>query len=432
MCRCAIKVSCVHNENPKEYGFCEDCESDARERLDAIAKGSVALSLDEETKHKGHAAIFRDRYGTLKIETWKSYCSGEAECVLAVLAASGMSPYVHPLFIAQDPNFLWPLIYDHGSVRAALEFVAPHIDWDVRMGPVKENVVEQHPVIPDCQPGKYLRKCGNGFCGNLENYKSKSFMYCSRCNRRSYCRKKCQKDDWIMHKHECGSHKNCAAPNPRVDEEEVKENDDTARQLKHEPKLEAGEDCVIHGLISKPHYNGKLGVIGESTQDGRVAVTLRDSENVLSIKPSNLHCIGAFCRKRKKKSRVFECMHGEVVCKECYLDFTTTNILAKLKYNGQDMTSKTAIAQCEDNHFSSSSLKQENGCISAPTGWPLECMGMDQYPKQRLIMKALVETKSHMSLLATVARTAFITYGGVHTDVILRADTRLEDVAQIL
>ena len=53
------------------------------------------------------------------------------------MAASGLSPYVSPLFIAQDPNFYWPLITDHGCIRAALEFVAPYIDWDEKIGTVK-------------------------------------------------------------------------------------------------------------------------------------------------------------------------------------------------------------------------------------------------------------------------------------------------------
>ena len=39
----------------------------------------------------------------------------------------------HPLFVAQDPNFVWPLIEYHGTIRAALEYVAPYEDWDSRL-----------------------------------------------------------------------------------------------------------------------------------------------------------------------------------------------------------------------------------------------------------------------------------------------------------
>jgi hypothetical protein len=199
--QCAYFVKCIHNEDSKEKGgFCQLCEVDARERLDSIARGSLVLSLDEEMPHRGHAAIFRGNDGTMKMETWKYYCVGEVECVLAVLVASGLFAYVSPLFIAQDPNFLYPLIYDHGSIRAALEFVASHIDWNENIGPVKENVLEQLPLILRCQPGKYLQKC---FCTNLEKYKSGSFQCCSRCNHRKYCSAKCQRDDWVIHKHEC-------------------------------------------------------------------------------------------------------------------------------------------------------------------------------------------------------------------------------------
>jgi hypothetical protein len=206
-----------------------------------------------------------------------------------------------------------------------------------------------------------------------------------------------------------------------------------AMPSKYELKLERGEDCVVYGLKGKPHYNGKVGVVGESTEDGRIVVTLRcDGGNVLSIKPSNLYCIRVFCRKRKKKSRVFECLHGLEVCPDCYLDFTTINRLAKLKYDGQDMTSAAAIEQCEEMYFSSSSLEPGESSYSLHEGWPMECAGMADHPQQRFILKALVEVKCPMSLLATVARTAFITYGGTRTDLVLRGCTKLGDVAQML
>jgi hypothetical protein len=96
------------------------------------------------------------------------------------VAASGLSPYVSPLFIAQDPNFYWPLITDHGCIRAALEFVAPYIDWDEKIGTVKGKVLEQVPAVDGSRHGKYLRRCGNSFCTNLEDYKANDFLFCSR------------------------------------------------------------------------------------------------------------------------------------------------------------------------------------------------------------------------------------------------------------
>jgi len=139
----------------------------------------------------------------LKIETWKNYCCGEAECALALLVASGMSPYCAPLFIAQDPNFYWPLIANHGSIRAALEFVAPHMDWNQKLGPAKEKLSEQEPLVKNTRPGKCLRKCGNPLCTNLEKYSANRYSTCRGCKRRSYCCKDCQRADWPFHKQEC-------------------------------------------------------------------------------------------------------------------------------------------------------------------------------------------------------------------------------------
>jgi len=436
--RCAYFTVCVHNEGSSDKGgFCSACEADAIERLDAIARGAVVLSLDEDLPHRGQAAIFRDKNGALKIETWKTYAGGEAECVLATLAASGMPSYVSPIFIAQDPNFLWPIVADHGSVRAAVEFVAPHMDWREKIGVAKENEQEQDPVIPGCRPGKFLRKCGNGFCNNLEHHRSEMFQYCSRCNRRKYCSAKCQRDDWPIHKLECKVTSSETEGNPRLDDSGDGSSNE-AKPLKYELKLEQGEDCVVHGLKGKPHYNGKVGVIGAATEGGRIAVTLRYNDgNVLSIKPTNLYCIGVFCRKRKKKSRVFECRHGLEVCPECYLDFTTINRLAKLKYDGQDMSSAAAIEQCEEIYFSSLSLRPgEESSRTLDKGWPMECIGMKEYQEQRFVLKALVEVKDEseqrLSFLAMVAKTAFITYGGAFTDFVLRGCTKLGDVAQML
>ena len=431
--RCAYFTLCVHKEGTdNKGGFCSKCEADAIERIDAIASGAVVLSLDEDMPHHGQAAIFRDKKGSLKIETWKTYAGGEAECVLATLAASGMPSYVSPFYIAQDPNFLWPLIADHGSIRAAVEFVAPHIDWNDKIGPAKVNEQKQDPVIPGCRPGKYLRKCGNVFCNNLEHYKAETFQYCSRCNRRKYCSIECQRDDWPIHKLECMIAKDETEANPRIDDLALGDDDAEVKPLKHKLKLIQGEDCVIHGLKGKPHYNGKIAIIGEPTSDGRIAVTLGyDDGNILSIKPTNLYCIGVFCRKRKKKSRVFECKHGLDVCPDCCLDFTTINRLAKIKHDGQDMMSSTAIEQCEEIHFASSTLDQEEYSGSKEEEWPMECIGMNN-PEQRFILRSLVEAKKPLSLLATVSRTASVTYGGMFTDKFLRGCTKLGDVAQML
>ena len=337
-----------------------------------------------------------------------------------------------PLFIAQDPNFLWPLIADHGSIHAALEFVAPYIDWNETVGPVKYNSQQQVPVIPGCQPGKYLMKCRNSFCNNLEDYKAKTFSMCNGCKRRRYCSAECQHSDWTYHKREC-QNTNKKEADPRLDcLDNLGKSGDELKELKYQLKLEPGQDCVIDGLQSKQHYNGMVGIVGDTSKDGRISVTLRSRpETVLSIKPSNSHCIGVFCKKRKKKSRVFECVHGLDVCTDCYLDFTTTNRLAKLKYDEQGMTSAAAIEQVIETHFASFPLNEYKG-RAVDTGWPFECRGREQHIKHCFILKALLRVKTPMTLYAEVAKTAFITYGAAFTEPILRANTRLDDVANML
>lgn len=349
-----------------------------------------------------------------------------------------MSPYAYPLFIAQDPNFFWSLIYDHGCIRAALEFVAPHIDWDERIGPVKENIIAKIPIIPGCKPGDYMRKCGNNFCSNLELYSSKDFQKCANCERRFYCSEECIHADWPVHKFECKKSSSSQPANPRLDitKMEGTAESDSVVKTKHKIKIKEGDDVVVHGLKAKPEYNGIVGVVTGDLdgKDGRIAVTLRsEAKNVLSIKPVNLYCMGVFYKSRKKKTNVFECVHGEKVCSRCYMDFSTVNRLLHLKHHNQDFTSLVAIDQVNDTYFSSFELESEEVVDSREDCWPMECMGMENYEEQRFVLRALVNTKNDqvISLYATVACTAHITFGAAANPV-LRAFTRLDKVAQML
>jgi hypothetical protein len=72
--RC-LRVACVHNE---EGGIvCRDCITDARERLEVVSRGSVALSLQEPLEYRGHTAIFRRSDGSVKSESFRDYGRGE-------------------------------------------------------------------------------------------------------------------------------------------------------------------------------------------------------------------------------------------------------------------------------------------------------------------------------------------------------------------
>ena len=86
----AVDCRCVHTEKLAGHVsllVCTECELEAMDRLDAVSNGSVVLSLEEGLSQRGHIAIYRSKSdGSLKMETWKMYCGGEAKCVLAILA----------------------------------------------------------------------------------------------------------------------------------------------------------------------------------------------------------------------------------------------------------------------------------------------------------------------------------------------------------
>ena len=141
-----------------------------------------------------------------------------------------------------------------------------------------------------------------------------------------------------------------------------------------------------------------------------------------------------------KNQEYFECAHGLKVCAECYFDFSVVNELAKLKYSGQDITNDSffVVDQVNQTYYSSieledcESLEGLEDYFSSAEGFPLECYGMNHHVKQRYILKALMETKvDEISLLAAVAKAAFVTYGGLKYPV-LRPNKNLETVAKML
>ena len=146
-------------------------------------------------------AIIKRPDGTFYSESFKDYGRFEVEMVLAALIALPdeiSETFAYPLFIAQDPNLYWPLIYDHGCLRAAMAHVAPHIDWVERLGPIIPPPLPS-PVVPGITtPGTLLRRCGNEACLRVEVGESQSkkkargeisMMKCGRCARRVYCSK---------------------------------------------------------------------------------------------------------------------------------------------------------------------------------------------------------------------------------------------------
>jgi hypothetical protein len=261
-----MEVACVHND--KGGVDCLRCIVDARERLEVVSRGSVALSLQESLESRGQTAIFRLADGTVKSESFKDYGRGEVECGLAALVASQVADWhdphvVHPLFVAQDPNLFWSLILNHGCIRAALEYVAPHVDWDNKVGRVKAPL-EQVPIISEGRAGGILLKCGNEMCLKLErDWSNYTFQKCSRCQRRHYCCSRCQKTDWTLHRRECISAAEGRQPtlDPAIPSMTVNDTDRSAVHDRGDSQPEVGEKVVIHSLVAKPDLNGRLGPI---------------------------------------------------------------------------------------------------------------------------------------------------------------------------
>ncbi|KAL7530866.1 hypothetical protein ACHAWF_003539 [Thalassiosira exigua] len=68
--------ACVHNERDEKHYhlYCLEYEAEAKTRLDAVSRESVALSIDEALDMRGQAAIYCNSSDEMsKIKTWKNY-----------------------------------------------------------------------------------------------------------------------------------------------------------------------------------------------------------------------------------------------------------------------------------------------------------------------------------------------------------------------
>jgi hypothetical protein len=412
-----LEVACVHTDNT-DVDYCLPCIVDARERLEVVSRGSVALSLQESLESRGHTAIFRLADGTVKSESFKDYGRGEVECGLAALVASQVAdcydPHiVHPLFVAQDPNFFWSLVFNHGSIRAALEYVAPHVDWDKKVGRVK-SPLEQVPIISEGRPGHILLKCGNEMCLKLERDGSKvTFEKCSRCQRRHYCSQKCQKTDWALHRRECISAAEGRQPSeePAIPSMAVKGTDRSAMLNRRDSQPEVGEKVVIHSLVAKPELNGRLGPIsGPLNAGGRYPVKIVGHAATIGVKPTNFHRLAVSVVERQKKARKFECFeHGSEVCSDCSVDFSIANQLSKLCFTGV-VLSRDTVERYADTHFASIEHPEIDFMNKSDAEFPFECQGL-QSTEKRFLLKALLKSKDE-SLLVIAAISGMACFGG--------------------
>ena len=330
-------VICIHGENQEDIRIvCDRCVKDAFERLQAVATNSVAISLEEALEQRGQCAIWRTPAGCLKSETFKDYCRAEVECALAAMVLVRRdydTPIATPLFVAQDPNLYWPIIFHHGSVRAALEHVAPHVDWTEELGPAHTVLPDPIPVetskFYDVAPNEILRKCGNPSCLKLEPDRSQgSFQRCSRCLRRWYCSRACQEMDFAWHKGECSVGTGKLDPVPKVP-------NSVPKKLAVEIPS-PGEEVVLHGLQSRNELNGKIGCIREALSNAdRFSVNLGNS-TLAAIKPVNLYrlCVECQTSQNFQHGRKFRCIHSLEECKDCQLDLFIVKALWKRHHLG--------------------------------------------------------------------------------------------------
>ena len=399
----SVLTVCPHS-NDEALSGCPQCIEDAQERLAAVATGATAISLQEALESRGHLAIFRGRNGTIKSETFKDYGRGEVECTLAMLVAAkdfnrGYLP--HPIFVAQDPNLFWPLILSHGSIRAALEFVAPHVDWEEKLGSVRA-VPEQVPIVPDTEPGKIMRRCGNDVCLKLEPVRGDGkFKTCSRCKRREYCSADCAKADWILHKRECRA---AAAGSASIAQPAIPEQREHAKDRGNEP-LKVGEEVVVQGLSAQPQYNGCLGVIGGDIANGRFPVKLsRHGSKYIALKPGNILRLGVHVSSGGKKARKFKCyLHDAELCATCSLDFCILNHVSQLQFSSGEPLSKDGLERVTENIFATIQRDDRDEIIERiDQDFPMECGGL-QDPAKRVLLRALIESKEEKSLLVEAA-----------------------------
>jgi len=403
-----LPVNCVHAESEDARVDCKECIEDALERMQAVATNSVALSTEEALHGRGQCTIWRTPDGKFKSETFKDYCRAELECTFAAMVVARKdydTPIATPLFVAQDPKLYWPLIFHHGSIRAALEHVAPHVVWMTELGPVKATIQDPIPVVTskhyDDGPKRVLRKCGNNLCLKMEPDKGLGdFLLCGRCNQRQYCSKACAAQDLSLHKRECIA--------PGKPEPVPKFPDAEPKKPGAEPSVD--EEVVVRGLKAKPEDNGKIGrIVGGLNTEGRYPVMLGDKP--IAIKPLNFLRVCVECQESAKKGRKFRCVHGLEVCNECQLDLVVVNQLWKLHFTGEAL-SRSTIEQVGEYHFASleDDADGPEECTAQPdTEFPMEAHGLKSDEK-KLLLKHLLAASDHSERTA-VAIVGLICYG---------------------
>ena len=433
-----FKVLCGHSNKDNKL-VCSGCLIEAQERIAAVAKQAVVLSLHETLPNHGQLAIFRDQAGRIKSETFKNYSRGEVEVVLAALVKSGRPEIANPLFVAQDANFFWPVIWYHGSVHAAFKFVAPQLDWHARLKPFSDGQLQAEPLL-SVPPGTLLQRCGADSCTSLEPAGAKTFQKCGKCKNRWYCSRACQTMDHEVHKHECtrgvdGSLQmhhahmfDVPAETPEVEAEtnmywkstglSTVATNTTSAEIEW---LADTNQVQLCGLSKRPELNGCLGVVlGGISVRGRypVKVSCGDADVDVTVRAHNLCLVPGTdvqLEAHKGGHRYLCSVHDRKVCDDCCLDLGLVNQLCLARGGMTQEALERVIAA----HFSlfKHDLAIEAEPFDSSEPYSSECHGVRQPMRQAMLRNTLVmlkDAKSSMRLGQAASGLGIVTHGARH------------------
>jgi hypothetical protein len=169
---------------------------------------------------------------------------------------------------------------------------------------------------------------------------------------------------------------------------------------------------VVYGLVARPEFNGRIGVISGGEAEGRFPVKVAGHPCVNNIKPDNFHRLGVNSADRPGKSRKFECsLHRCEVCSQCSLDFGIANHLSKIHFSsGPAQLSRDSIEQIAETHFAIIEMPDGDVQFKSIMDFPMECQGLQDADK-RFVLKAVLETKEDKSLRMAATAAGLACFG---------------------
>ncbi|KAH8065604.1 hypothetical protein JL721_8157 [Aureococcus anophagefferens] len=160
------RTTCAHERKKTSTPHCAACLRGSAPRR---RRGSD-LGLSVDAHREVHDAAYARADGAVAHEPFARYAMGEVDSVLALLAAAPEADaLLHPLFIASDPNLLWPALYFYGSLANALRAFRPDAPASVPPHrPLVCGVADGEPLILACGArGGLCRQLRCGKCSGL-------------------------------------------------------------------------------------------------------------------------------------------------------------------------------------------------------------------------------------------------------------------------